>query len=269
MEEKTPERVTLGRLLADAAVLGLLGPAILFFSGHRWQAAYYTSLGVADPAVIADPPTLMVHGFWVIIGPVAATALVYGLVWTAASIQDKRAVDHVSPAEVPLLGWAAAGALFAAALSLIMIKGLGEDIIFGYSLFDLGVLFVMTPMMALLVFLSLHTSKVSQLVAGRNLSGLVVMSIILVGGLAAHAEFSASGEANDLVWGCIVRPAVQLEAPEAGITNNTTYVVLAHSAGFLYIRDSSLSGTIRDASAIPDDKIILAHFSYLPANDCR
>lgn len=268
MEERSTEPVTRRRLLADAAVLGLLGPGIFLLSGYQWQSAYHHGLGISDPAVLADPPYLMMRGFWLLLGPIAATALIYGTVWSVASIQQKRALDHTSPADLPLLGWAAAGALFAAAMALVTIEDASKDVILGYSILDLGILAVMIPVMSLLVVLSLQTGKVSQLFFGRTLSGAVFVSIILVVSLAGHAQFSGSGDANDLVWGCVDRPAVVLEAPGAGLTNNTTYVVLAHVNNFLYIRDSTFTGESRGALAIRDDEIVRASYFFLPAEDC-
>lgn len=261
-------QVTLGRLLADAAVVGVLGPGLLLLAGYSWQRAYFTSLGLADPAAISDPGMLMVRGFWLVLGPIAATALVYLLVWVVFSVQERRALEHTSPTELPLLAWAAAGSLFAAVMALILIKETSMSVFLGYSIFDLLVMVVMLPIMAILIVMSLRKGRISQLFFGRTLSGIVFLAIVLVSSVAAHAQFSGWGDANDLSWGCIDRPAAIFQAEGTGTSNNTTYVVLAHVGGFLYVRDAALPGDKREALAVPESKISTAMYFYLPAEDC-
>ncbi|MFA5943137.1 MAG: hypothetical protein WC876_01585 [Candidatus Thermoplasmatota archaeon] len=242
------------RLLADAAILVALAPALLFFMGWHEIRAYQHRLGLHDDSALPQTPDLLMHGLTLLLLPIGCLAVLYVLIWVLVSRQEKRLVEPFD-GEIPLFPFMVAASWLAATFSVTDIGDGTRQLIADFTLFDLVVTLIGIVFASALAVGSLRPGKIGRLLMGDTVSGTIVLVLLLIAGLVLHASSVGADEGSDHAWGCTPYPGVRLQTNIHELDANKTYLLVSHENDFHYIRNPDLPGNITLVVAVPDQSI--------------
>lgn len=257
------ERTTIQKLLADAAILVAVAPALVFVAGWTETDAFLGRLGVHDDSAMPDYPAVMHAGLLVLVTPAMVVGIIYFFSLLAYSIAGTAGKPNplAHPAKWPLLGIAAVGAWLSAFLALIEVGDDSRRLLANFTVVDAIATLIAGVTATVLLLMVVSKSRIARLLLGETVSGTVFSVVIIVVGLLAAAAFAGADRASGIAFGCSAYTGVEFEGPLPEAITDSSWMLIAHQDGFYFLRDPNLHGHNRTAIAVADRLVDSALYS--------